>query len=151
WDAKVYYDNTTGVIAHYSETTSTLSTQIEVLGKKKPYISQNLQHEKGPGHPNTVEYTYSDECDEDEPSEADKSKIDPLIRESTNTFLMGDEEIELNSHEDIDDLVSNPRVSEKPLDSRDPILKTFDMTITNPLFDLDSEFTLNSDNPIFDI
>ncbi|GJS26782.1 reverse transcriptase domain-containing protein [Tanacetum coccineum] len=104
-----------------------------------------------PCHPNTVEYTYSDESDEDEPSEADKSEIDPLIRESTDTFLMGDEEIELNSHKDIDDLVPIPRVSEKPLDSCDPISKTFDMTITNPLFDFDFEFTLNSDNPIFDI
>ncbi|GJQ99248.1 hypothetical protein Tco_0522233, partial [Tanacetum coccineum] len=91
------------------------------------------------------------ESDEDGPSEADKSEIDPLIRESTDTLLMGDEEIKLNSHEDIDDLVLIPRVFKKPLDSRDPISKTFDMTITNPLFDFDSEFTLNSDNPIFDI
>ncbi|GKA34650.1 hypothetical protein Tco_0721079 [Tanacetum coccineum] len=43
------------------------------------------------------------------------------------------------------------KVSEKPLDSLDLISKTFDITITNPLFDLYSEFTLNSDNPIFDI
>ncbi|GKA93445.1 hypothetical protein Tco_0815431 [Tanacetum coccineum] len=119
--------------------------------KQIAYISQNLQHEQGPGHPNTVEYTYTDESDEDEPSEADKSEIDPLIRESVNTFLMRDEEIELNSHKDINDLVPIPRVSEKPLDSRDPISTTFDMTITNPLFDFNSEFTLNSDNPNFDI
>ncbi|GJT65789.1 hypothetical protein Tco_1017269 [Tanacetum coccineum] len=64
---------------------------------------------------------------------------------------MGDEEIKFNPLKDIDDLVSIPRVSEKLLDSHDPISKTFDMTITNPLFDFDSEFTLNSDNPIFDI
>ncbi|GKC56076.1 hypothetical protein Tco_1083674 [Tanacetum coccineum] len=51
----------------------------------------------------------------------------------------------------IDDPVPIPRVSEKLLVSLDPISKTFDMTITNPLFDFDSEFTLNSDNPIFDI
>ncbi|GKD47201.1 hypothetical protein Tco_1271846, partial [Tanacetum coccineum] len=89
--------------------------------------------------------------DKDEALEADKSEIDPLINESTYTFLMGDEEIELNSHEDIDDLVPIPRVSEKPLDSLDPISNNFDMTITNPLFDFDYEFTLNSDNPIFDI
>nr|GEU52928.1 hypothetical protein [Tanacetum cinerariifolium] len=37
------------------------------------------------------------------------------------------------------------------VDFRDPISKTFNMTIINPLFDFDSEFTLNSDNPIFDI
>ncbi|GJZ70997.1 hypothetical protein Tco_0634848 [Tanacetum coccineum] len=64
---------------------------------------------------------------------------------------MGDKEIELNSHEDIDDLVPIPWVSEKPLDSLDCISNTFDMTITDPLFDFDSEFTLNSDNPIFGI
>ncbi|GJQ89164.1 hypothetical protein Tco_0000303 [Tanacetum coccineum] len=64
---------------------------------------------------------------------------------------MGDKEIELNSHEDIDDLVPIPRVSEKPLDSLDCISKTFDMIITDPLFDFDSEFTLNSDNLILDI
>ncbi|GKA06385.1 reverse transcriptase domain-containing protein, partial [Tanacetum coccineum] len=55
----------------------------------------------------------------DKPLEANKSEINPLIREPPNTFLMGDEEIELNSHEDIDDLVPIPRVSEKPLDSLD--------------------------------
>ncbi|GJV71740.1 hypothetical protein Tco_1491735 [Tanacetum coccineum] len=87
----------------------------------------------------------------DEPLEANKSEINPLIREPPNTFLMRDEEIELNSHKDIDDLVPIPRVSEKPLDSLDCISKTFDMTITDPLFDFDSEFTLNSDNPIFGI
>ncbi|GJX15985.1 hypothetical protein Tco_0216817 [Tanacetum coccineum] len=64
---------------------------------------------------------------------------------------MGDKEIKFNPLKDIDDPVPIPRVSEKPLDSLDPISKTFDMTITNPLFDFDSEFTLNSDNPIFDI
>ncbi|GJW35598.1 reverse transcriptase domain-containing protein [Tanacetum coccineum] len=65
--------------------------------------------------------------------------------------LKREEKDQLNSHEDIDDLVPIPRVSEKPLDSLDSISKTFDMTITNPLFDFDFEFTLNSDNPIFDI
>ncbi|GKF05885.1 hypothetical protein Tco_0036553, partial [Tanacetum coccineum] len=87
----------------------------------------------------------------DEPLEANKSKIKPLIREPPNTLLIRDEEIKFNSHEDIDDLVPIPRVSEKPLDSLDPILETFKTTITDPLFDFDSEFTLNSDNPILDI
>ncbi|GJW48997.1 hypothetical protein Tco_0080643 [Tanacetum coccineum] len=87
---------------------------------------------------------------EDEPSEAKKSKINPLIREPSDAFLMGNKEIEFSPLKDIDDPVPIPKVSEQPLDSLDPILKTFDMTITNPLFDFDSEFTLNSDNPIFD-
>ncbi|GKE01056.1 reverse transcriptase domain-containing protein [Tanacetum coccineum] len=87
----------------------------------------------------------------DEPLEANKSKINPLIIEPPNTFLMGDEEIILNSHEDIDDLVPIPRVTEKPLNSLDCISKTLEMTIPDPLFDFDSEFTLNLDNPIFGI
>nr|GEZ64293.1 NAC domain-containing protein [Tanacetum cinerariifolium] len=98
------------------------------------------------GYPNTVEYTYSNESNDDEPSKAYKSEIDPLIKELTSTFLTRDETIKVNSHEDINDLVPIPRVSEKPLDSRDPISKNFNMTITNPLFDFDSELTLNSDN-----
>nr|GEW34116.1 putative reverse transcriptase domain-containing protein [Tanacetum cinerariifolium] len=52
----------------------------------------------------------------DEPLEEKKLEIDPLIRESPNTFLMGDEAIELNFHGDIDDIVPIPRVSKKPLD-----------------------------------
>ncbi|GKD41610.1 hypothetical protein Tco_1261817 [Tanacetum coccineum] len=246
--------------AHYSETTFASRERVEVLGKQTGYTIQSVQHNPGPGHPNTFYYSDSDESDDDEPSEmiedqksihhlsgsptpssdpvvaslspsltptgdsdsileetdtllphhdstspevdddkfdpegdilflegllndeissdlpplelnndpegdilflenllkdepleANKSEINPLIREPPNTFLMGDEEIELNSHEDIDDLVPIPRVSEKPLDSLDCISKTFDMTITDPLFDFDSEFTLNSDNPIFGI
>ncbi|GJT78784.1 reverse transcriptase domain-containing protein [Tanacetum coccineum] len=260
WDAELYYNTTTDMSAHYSETTFALRERVEVLGKQTGYTIQSVQHNPGLGHPNTFYYSDSDESDDDEPSEmiedqksihhlsgsptpssdhvvaslspsltptgdsdsileetdtllphhdstspevdddifdlegdilflegllndeissdlpplelnndpegdilflenllkdepleANKSEINPLIREPPNTFLMGDEEIELNSHEDIDDLVPIPRVSEKPLDSLDCISKTFDMTITDPLFDFDSEFTLNSDNPIFGI
>ncbi|GJY34489.1 hypothetical protein Tco_0418958 [Tanacetum coccineum] len=67
WDAEVYYDTTTGVSAYYSETTSALSAQIEVLGKQTAYTIQSVQHQPGPGHPNTVYYSDSDESDEDEP------------------------------------------------------------------------------------
>ncbi|GJY40961.1 hypothetical protein Tco_0428231 [Tanacetum coccineum] len=52
---------------------------------------------------------------------------------------------------DVDNLVPIPRVSEKPLDSLDSILETSKTTITDPLFDFDSEFTLNLDNPILNI
>ncbi|GJV27993.1 hypothetical protein Tco_1384441 [Tanacetum coccineum] len=69
WDAEVYYDTTTGVSAHYSETTSALSAQIKVLGKQTAYTIQSVQHQPGPGHPNTVYYLDSDESDEDEPFE----------------------------------------------------------------------------------
>ncbi|GKD42674.1 reverse transcriptase domain-containing protein [Tanacetum coccineum] len=43
------------------------------------------------------------------------------------------------------------RVSETPLDSFDSSLDNFNTTFTNPLFELDSKYTLNYDNPIFDI
>ncbi|GKC83984.1 hypothetical protein Tco_1139701 [Tanacetum coccineum] len=102
-DTEVYYDTTNGVSAHYSETTSLLSAQIEYLDYE--------------------------ESDEDEPSKAEKSKINPLIREPSDALLMGDKEIKFNPLKDIDDLVPIPKVSEKPLDSLDPISKTFDMTI----------------------
>ncbi|GJW83050.1 reverse transcriptase domain-containing protein [Tanacetum coccineum] len=178
WDAEVYYNTTTDMSAHYSETTFASRERVEVLGKQTGYTIQSVQHNPGPGHPNTFYYSDSDESDDEEPSEmiedqklihhlsgsptpsydpldepleANKSEIKPLIREPPNTFLMRDEEIKLNSHEDIDDLVSIPRVSEKPLDSLDCIYKTFDMTITDPLFDFDTKFTLNSDNPIFSV
>ncbi|GKA07327.1 hypothetical protein Tco_0686551 [Tanacetum coccineum] len=77
WDAEVYYDTTTGVSAHYSETTSALSAQIEVLGNNTGYTIQSIQHQPGPGHPNTFYYSYSDESDEDEPSE--ESTVQKLI------------------------------------------------------------------------
>ncbi|GJU40180.1 putative reverse transcriptase domain-containing protein [Tanacetum coccineum] len=68
-DAEVYYDTTTCVSAHYSDTTFALSAQIEVLGKQTAYTIQSVQHQPGPGHPNTVYYSDdSDESDEDEPS-----------------------------------------------------------------------------------
>ncbi|GKA02215.1 ribonuclease H-like domain-containing protein, partial [Tanacetum coccineum] len=63
WDVELYYDTTTGVGAHYSDPTSLLSAQIEVLGKQIAYTSQNLQHQPGPGHPHTVYYSESDKSD----------------------------------------------------------------------------------------
>ncbi|GJS54573.1 hypothetical protein Tco_0627935 [Tanacetum coccineum] len=72
--------------------------------------------------------------------------IDNGIYDSEGDILF---EIKFNPLKDIDDPVPIPRVSEKPLDSLDS--ETFVMTITNPLFDFDSEFTSISDNPIFDI
>nr|GEX01286.1 hypothetical protein [Tanacetum cinerariifolium] len=89
WDTEVYYDTTTGVSAHYSNTTSLLSAKIEVLGKQITYISQNLHHKPGPGHPHTIYYLDTDESDEDEPSKVEKSKINPLIREPSGALLMG--------------------------------------------------------------
>nr|GEW39739.1 putative ribonuclease H-like domain-containing protein [Tanacetum cinerariifolium] len=88
---------------------------------------------------------------EDEPLEAKNSEIDSLIRESMDTFLIGDTETKFNPREYIDDLVLILRISKKPLDSLDCISKTFKMIIIDPLFDFDSKFILNLDNPIFGI
>ncbi|GJS15620.1 hypothetical protein Tco_0410092 [Tanacetum coccineum] len=102
-------------------------------------------------HPHTVYYSDFDESDEDESSEVEKSKINSLIREPSDAFLMRDKEIKFNPLEDIDDPVPILSVYEKPLDSLNCISDTFDTTINNPLFDFDSEFTLNYENLIFDI
>ncbi|GJR30115.1 hypothetical protein Tco_1106347 [Tanacetum coccineum] len=186
WDAKLYYNTTTDMSAHYSETTFALRERVEVLGKQTGYTIQSVQHNLGPGHLNTFYYSDSDENDDDEPFEmiADQksihhlrgsptlssdpvvaslspsltpfedtknSEIDSLIKGPSDTFLMGDEDIKLNPPMDVDNLVPIPKVSEKPLDSLDPILETSKMTSTDPLFDFDSRFTLNSDNHILDI
>ncbi|GJW66850.1 reverse transcriptase domain-containing protein [Tanacetum coccineum] len=87
----------------------------------------------------------------DEPLVTERSEIYTLIGEPPNTFLMGDGEIKINPFKDIDSLIPIPRVSETPLDSFDSSLDSFDTAFTNPLIDLDSEYTLNYDNPIFDI
>ncbi|GJX65089.1 hypothetical protein Tco_0299432 [Tanacetum coccineum] len=128
WDTEVYYNSTTNMSAHYSETTFASKERVEVLGKQTGYTVQSVQHNPGPGHPNTFYYSNSDESDDDEPAEMieDQKSIHylsgsptPSDPEPPNTFLMDDEEIELKSHEDIDDLVPIPRVSKKPLDSLD--------------------------------
>ncbi|GKC32658.1 hypothetical protein Tco_1039952, partial [Tanacetum coccineum] len=55
--------------AHYSETTFASRERFEVLGKQIGYTIQSVQHNPGPGHPNTFYYSDSDESDNDEPSE----------------------------------------------------------------------------------
>ncbi|GJT52441.1 reverse transcriptase domain-containing protein [Tanacetum coccineum] len=112
------------------------------LDSMQPDIDNEIYDSKG-------DILFVEKLLDDEPSEAKKSEINPLIREPSDTFLMGDKEIKFNPLKDIDDPVSIPRVSEKPLDSLDS--ETFVMTISNPLFDFDYEFTSIFDNPIFDI
>ncbi|GJY74885.1 hypothetical protein Tco_0479316 [Tanacetum coccineum] len=87
----------------------------------------------------------------DKPSKTERSEIYTLIGEPPDTFLMGDEEIKFNPFKNIDDPVPIPRVFKTTLDSFDSSLDIFYTTFTNPLFELDSEYTLNYDNLIFDI
>ncbi|GJS00561.1 hypothetical protein Tco_0317069 [Tanacetum coccineum] len=77
----------------------------------------------GPGHPHTVYYSDSDESDEDEPSEVEKSKINPLIREQSGAFLMGDKEIKFNPLKDIDDPVPIPRNEESDESQTETIME----------------------------
>ncbi|GJY06292.1 reverse transcriptase domain-containing protein [Tanacetum coccineum] len=67
----------------------------------------------------------------DNPSEEKNSEIDSLIKGPSYNFLMGDDDIKLNPPMDVDNLVSIPRVSEKPLNSLDLILETSKTTITD--------------------
>ncbi|GJV22103.1 hypothetical protein Tco_1371123 [Tanacetum coccineum] len=69
WDAKVYYDTTTDMSAHYSKTTFALNEQVEVLGNDTRYTIQSVQHQPGPDNPSTFHYSYSNESNEVEPLE----------------------------------------------------------------------------------
>nr|GEX95072.1 hypothetical protein [Tanacetum cinerariifolium] len=74
---------------------------------------------------------------------------DPVAESSLTPF----KDINLLSEEtdDIDDPVPIPMVFETPLDSFDSSMDSFDTAFTNPLFELNFKYTLNYDNPIFDI
>nr|GEV15751.1 hypothetical protein [Tanacetum cinerariifolium] len=48
--------------------------RVEVLGKQTGYTIQSVQHNPGPGHPNTFYYSESDESDDDEPSKMNEDQ-----------------------------------------------------------------------------
>ncbi|GJS58925.1 hypothetical protein Tco_0653709 [Tanacetum coccineum] len=125
--------------AHYSKTTFASGEQVKVFGNDTGYTIQSVQHKPGLGHPNTVEFTYSDESDEDEPLEIDKSEIDQLVRESSDAFLMGDEELKLYSYEDHfhEELKSIHPLSVHSTPSSDPIVASPSPSLT-PFWDSDS-------------
>ncbi|GJX09855.1 reverse transcriptase domain-containing protein [Tanacetum coccineum] len=47
WDAELYYNTTTDMSAHYSETTFALRERVEDLGKLTGYTIQSVQHNPG--------------------------------------------------------------------------------------------------------
>ncbi|GJY60199.1 hypothetical protein Tco_0460856 [Tanacetum coccineum] len=98
-----------------------------------------------------LEELLNDEIPRDLPPKELKDDEPSTTKEPPDTFIIGDEEIKFYPFKDIDDLVLIPNVFETPLDSFDSSLDSFDTAFTNPLFELDSEYTLNYDNPIFDI
>ncbi|GJX31001.1 hypothetical protein Tco_0240856 [Tanacetum coccineum] len=101
-------------------------------------------------HPKHLYYGIPDESDENETSEEEKSMRSITYKEPSIHLFMGTRN-QFNPLKDIDDPIPISRVSKTPLDSLDSISNTFDTAITNPLFEFDSELSLNYDNPIFDI
>ncbi|GKA03798.1 reverse transcriptase domain-containing protein [Tanacetum coccineum] len=91
---------------HYHE-------QVEVLGNDTGYTIQCVQHQLGPGHPNTFHYTYSDESDEDEPSKVLKVQklIHPLSGSPTPSS---------------DSIIVSPSLSLTPLENSDFLLEETD-------------------------
>ncbi|PWA75151.1 hypothetical protein CTI12_AA244710 [Artemisia annua] len=84
----------------------------------------------------------------------EKLDIDLTFGEHIDTLSMGDREIDFNLS-DIESLPTNdhvpiPRMSAEPLGNSDSISRSFDVTISNPLFDFDDNFALRIDNKIFD-
>ncbi|PWA70946.1 hypothetical protein CTI12_AA285060 [Artemisia annua] len=84
----------------------------------------------------------------------DKLDIDLPFGEHIDTLSMGDREIDFKPS-DIESLPTNdpvpiPRMSDEPLGNSDSISRSFDVTISNPLFDFDDTFALRIDNKIFD-
>ncbi|PWA91958.1 hypothetical protein CTI12_AA085350 [Artemisia annua] len=84
----------------------------------------------------------------------EKLDIDLPFREHIDTLSMGDREIHFKPS-DIESLTANdpvpiPRMSDEPLSNSESMSRSFDVTISNPLFDFDDTFALRIDNKIFD-
>ncbi|GJT75187.1 reverse transcriptase domain-containing protein [Tanacetum coccineum] len=108
WDAEVYHDTTTDMSAHY------------------------IQHPPGPGHPNTFHYSYSDESDDDEPSEVlqVQKSINPLSGSPTPSP---------------DPVVESLSPSITPCEDSDLLLEE-----TNAFLSLDDSIPPGIDNDIYD-
>nr|GEY40988.1 hypothetical protein [Tanacetum cinerariifolium] len=85
-------------------------------------------------------------------------KIDSLTKEPLDSLLMGDEVISTISAREtdkfikssVDDLVQIPKESKVTSDSDDSKPRSYDVTFSNSLFDLNDDFTLCNDNLLFD-
>ncbi|GJZ05944.1 NAC domain-containing protein [Tanacetum coccineum] len=77
--------------------------------------------------------------------------IDLPFREHLDTLSTGDREIDFNPSDlETIDPVPDPRMFNVPLDNDDSISRSFDVTISNPLFDFDDNYSLIIDNKNFD-
>ncbi|GKB11155.1 hypothetical protein Tco_0845078 [Tanacetum coccineum] len=76
----------------------------------------------------------------------DKNLVDTL-----DTLSMRDMEIDFNPSDiETNNPVPDPRMFNVPLGNDDSISRSFSMTISNPLFEFDDNFTLRVDNKIVD-
>ncbi|GJQ90675.1 hypothetical protein Tco_0001814 [Tanacetum coccineum] len=80
-----------------------------------------------------------------------KVDIDLPFGEHLDTLSTGDREIDFNPSDlETIDPVPDPRMFEVPLGNDDFISRSFDVTISNPLFNFDENYSLIIDNKIFD-
>ncbi|GKC38521.1 hypothetical protein Tco_1050905 [Tanacetum coccineum] len=80
-----------------------------------------------------------------------KVDIDLPFGEHLDTLSIGDREIDFNPSDlETIDLVPDPRMFDVPLGNDDSISRSFDVTISNPIFDFDDNYSLIIDNKIFD-
>ncbi|GJW86453.1 hypothetical protein Tco_0161793 [Tanacetum coccineum] len=80
-----------------------------------------------------------------------KVDIDLPFGEHLDTLSTEDREIDFNPSDlETIDPVPDPRMFDVPLGNDDSISRYFDVTISNPLFDFDDNYSLIIDNKIFD-
>ncbi|GKE31610.1 hypothetical protein Tco_1450932 [Tanacetum coccineum] len=80
-----------------------------------------------------------------------KVDIDLPFREHLDTLSTGDREIDFNPSDlETINLVPDPRMFNVLLGNDDLISRSFDVTISNPLFDFDDNYSLIIDNKKFD-
>ncbi|GJU92961.1 hypothetical protein Tco_1317717 [Tanacetum coccineum] len=81
----------------------------------------------------------------------EKVEIDLPFREHLDTLSKGDGEIDFYPSDiETNDPVPDPRMFDVPLGNDESMYRSFDVTISNPLFDFDDYFALRIDNKIFD-
>ncbi|GKB74117.1 hypothetical protein Tco_0935529 [Tanacetum coccineum] len=81
----------------------------------------------------------------------EKVDIDLPFGEHLDTLSTGDRETNFNPSDlETIDPVPDPRMFDVPLGNDDSISRSFDVIISNPLFDFDDYFTLRIDNKFFD-
>ncbi|GKD80254.1 hypothetical protein Tco_1342875 [Tanacetum coccineum] len=80
-----------------------------------------------------------------------KVDIDLPFGEHLDTLSTGDREIDFNPSDlETNDPVPDPRMLDVPLGNDNSMYRSFDVTISNLLFEFDDYFTLRIDNIIFD-